>query len=82
MNTQINLLSDDALDAVSGGRPHLVSEGNVPIPGSTLATGSQGDMGTGESFLQGLKGVLGLTAQGAILGFAAIPVTGFGLTVI
>jgi hypothetical protein len=51
MNTQINLLSDDALDAVSGGRPDLYQGGNKPLGYGTTPGGLQntGDMGTGNS---------------------------------
>jgi hypothetical protein len=49
MNTQIALLSDDALDAVCGGMIRNIIEGQPPIPGSTRATGTQGSVGTGNS---------------------------------
>jgi hypothetical protein len=47
MNTQIDLLSNDALDAVSGGRPHLITEGQPANPGSIAADGSPGSVSTG-----------------------------------
>jgi hypothetical protein len=49
MNTQIALLSDDALDAVTGGMIHIISEGQPPAPGSIAADGSPGSVGTGNS---------------------------------
>jgi len=49
MNTQINLLSDNELDAVSGGMIHIPSEGQPPIPGSIAADGSPGSVSTGNS---------------------------------
>jgi hypothetical protein len=75
MDTQITLLSDDALDAVSGGRPNIISEGHVAIAGSSLATGTQ-IIGGGKSvngpnlfdeFLVGaaIVGAIGLAAAAA-----------------
>jgi hypothetical protein len=51
MNTQIDFLSDDALDAVSGGRPDLYQGGNKPPGYGTTPGGLQntGDMGTGNN---------------------------------
>jgi bacteriocin-like protein len=49
MNTQINLLSDNELDAVSGGMIHVLSEGQPPVPGSIRADGSAGSVSTGNS---------------------------------
>ena len=48
MNTQITLLSDDALDAVAGGMMNIVQEGLPPVPGSTRASG-QGSVASGSS---------------------------------
>jgi hypothetical protein len=65
MNMQINLLSDDALDAVSGGRPNIISEGHVAIAGSSSATGTQiggggGTISGGSSLLNLIDGILGV----------------------
>ena len=49
MDTQIDFLSDDALNAVSGGRPNIISEGHVAIAGSSSATGTQIGGGGGTS---------------------------------
>jgi hypothetical protein len=78
MNTQIDFLSDDALNAVSGGRPNIISEGHVAIAGSSTATGTQigGGGGTSNSstdmlgeFLAGV-GVVIIVAAAAALGKA------------
>jgi hypothetical protein len=62
MNTQV--LSDDALDGVSGGRPNIIIEGQVPIAGSTLATGTKisggGTISNGSSLLNLIDGILGV----------------------
>jgi hypothetical protein len=79
MNMQINLLSIDALDAVSGGRPNIISEGNVPIAGSSTATGTQIGGGGGTSsggsgfwgdLLRGaeIAGAVGLVTAAAVFG--------------
>jgi hypothetical protein len=78
MNTHINLLSDHALDAVSDGRPNIVSEGNVAIAGSSTATGTQigggGGTSSGGSFwgdlLRGaeIAGAVGLVTAAAVFG--------------
>ena len=77
MNT-IRLLSEDALDAVVGGAIFQPGQGNFTNPAPKT-----GDVGTGVTSIgQGAGALLGLGAQGALLAFAAIPVTGFGSTVI
>ena len=42
MNTQINLLSDDALDVVSGGMMNIKQEGQVKVAGANPPTGPGG----------------------------------------
>jgi hypothetical protein len=67
MNTQINLLSDDELDAVSGGRIHLPTEGLPPNPGSIAADGSPGSVSTGVN-PKGSPGWLVIAAGAVIAG--------------
>jgi len=86
MNTRINLLSDDALDAVSGGRPRTITEGLPPNPGSIAADGSPGSVSSGGSILQGITSLAGLGVVGVVWGLfgglAVAGVTGTASTVI
>jgi hypothetical protein len=66
MNTQV--LSDDTLDSVSGGRPHIVTEGQPPNPGSIAADGSPGSVSTGVN-PKGSPGWLVIAAGAVIAGF-------------
>ena len=68
MNTEIRLLSDVALDTVSGGRINLPVEGQPAIAGSIKADGSAGSVSSGNNNL--LNDFLGCTliAVGAAFG--------------
>ena len=54
MNTQIAILSDDALDAVAGGRMALHVEDNPAVPGSLPRTGTA----SSSTLNQGILGML------------------------
>jgi hypothetical protein len=82
MDMEMTLLSDDALDAVSGGMINIISEGQPPIAGSTKSKG-QGSASSGNSsFVQGLEGVLGVVQGTAWVGIGVIAATGLGSTII
>ena len=78
MNTEIRLLSDVALDTVSGGRINLPVEGQPAIAGSIKADGSAGSVSSGNNNL--LNEFLGCAVVVAgvafgIMGYKSMPTT-------
>jgi len=63
MNTQIDLLSNNALDAVSGGRIAQHIEDATPAPGTPPRYGAGGN----STLDQGVLGMMGTIALGFIV---------------